>query len=95
MRTIAAITKGDWKVPVRFTSSLLTMPAEVATKPFSSVARAMIVDRSDCDSETDVAEEMSHASNVENRIAVEIPPKMRPKRRNGYKLTSLQRQAVA
>ena len=82
-RTTAARTNGDRKVFVYRTSSLLTTPAVVATNPFRSVALAIIVDRSDCGSDRDVDEDMSHASNEENRIAVAIPPNIRPKRRKG------------
>jgi len=43
----------------------------------------MIVERSDCDNDRDVDEDTSQASKEVNKIAVETPPKIRPKRRKG------------
>lgn len=58
---------------------MLTTPAPVATKPFMRVARPMMVDRSPEGNAADVDAEMSHDSNAEKRMDVDMPPKMRPK----------------
>jgi hypothetical protein len=76
-RTIAARMNGDRKGFVYRTSLLLTTPAVVVTNPFRTGFLAIIVNKSECGSEGDVDECMSHALNEENRIAVIIPPNIR------------------
>ena len=75
--------KGDTKLSVRDTSWLLRTPAPVATKPLMSVARPIIAERSDSESASDDAEDMSHDSKAENNMDVEMPPRTRPTRRIG------------
>lgn len=85
--------KGDTKLPVDATSWLLTTPAPVATKPLTSVARPMMVEMSPEGSAAELADEMSHDSNAENKIEVEIPPRTRPQSRVGIEGTVIQRHA--
>lgn len=84
---------GETKLPVEATSWLLTTPAPVATKPFTSVARPIMVEMSPDGSAAELADEISHDSNAEKRIDVEMPPSTRPKRSVGSEGTVIQRHA--
>lgn len=81
-RTALAIN-GAAKLCTRLTSSLLTTPAPVATRPLMTVALPIIWERSDWETLLVVAEEMSQESKTEKRMEVEIPPRTRPRRRMG------------
>jgi hypothetical protein len=87
-------TKGDTKFFEDDTSQLLKTPAVVATNPFKSVARPMIVERSGCERASEDDDEISHDSNAENRIEVEMPPRTRPKRRIGSQLKRTHAQVI-
>lgn len=86
-------TNGDTNDPENVTNWLLRTPAPVATNPFNKVALPIIVDRSDEGSVKDVAEDISHDSNAENNIDVDIPPRTRPHRRTGSQGNIMHTQA--
>lgn len=71
---------GEEKSLVTQTSWLLTTPAPAATKPFRSVARPKMVERSPGERDADVDSEMSHDSNTEKSMEVDVPPKILPNR---------------
>ena len=58
-------------------------PAVVATKPFTRVARPIILLKSSLCNAAFELEDTSQLSNPENNMDVDIPPKTRPKRSKG------------
>ena len=64
-RSAPLATKGEANEWVTSTSWLLNTPAPVATKPFTSVARPRMEDRSVCGSVRSCAEEMTQDSKAE------------------------------
>ena len=75
--------KGDVNVWKTLTSLLLAMPAEKATKPLTRVARPKMEESSDWGRFMADEDEMSQASKVEKRVEVEMPPRIRPRKRIG------------
>lgn len=55
----------------------------VATNPLTKEARPIIRDKSESARAAEFAEDISHDSNAEKRIEVDIPPSTRPKKSTG------------
>lgn len=80
---------------LRWTASLLTIPAALATNPFTRVALPKIDDKP-ADEIPDVcADETSHDSKQLNKMDVEKPPSTLPRRRIGSHGTKVQKHAAA
>lgn len=95
IRRTALPRKGARKLPNVLTSLLETTPAAVAMNPFMSVARPMMEDTSPLVKLSALADDASHDSKQEKRMAVENPPRARPRRRTGKKGKAMRMQDVA
>lgn len=85
---------GEVNVLVRVTSSLLTTPIALATKPLMREALPMIEDSSEDDKPAVLAADTRWDSKHEKRIEVERPPRTLPARRMGSEPKSVQTQAA-